>query len=86
MHRSLGLVLGGALLLTACGEGDAEREDMIRIFEERAELSEADATCIADEIYGDTTWTQEQLNAAAKDPATVPGFQDALDAAIAGCL
>jgi len=74
-----------ALLLTACGSGPATREDLVSALTDQGEMSPASAECVAAAIYDTGDWTQEQLNSASDDPASVPGFQAALDDALDTC-
>jgi hypothetical protein len=71
--RSRSRLLAGfaaaALLLTACGEGDATRDELIEMLSSPGEpgaenLTEAEATCIADRLFD--RLDQDQINAIAR--------------------
>ncbi len=85
-RRSVAVLAAGALLLSACGEGDATREDLIASLTEQARLSAGEAECVAVALYDSGDWEQGQLNNAAKDPSSVDGFQAALDETLADCI
>lgn len=79
----VGLTL--TLGLSACGEPDATRDNLMAMLTERAELDETQATCITDEIFAEGRFSQDEINTGSRRPAEVPGFQDAIDDAIADC-
>lgn len=80
------LFVGAPLILTACPGGvGSDREDFVETMLEVAELSEADANCVADAIYDDGKFSDDQLKEAAVDFAEVEGFADAVLAAAADC-
>ncbi len=84
--RSSLLALFLALGLTACGEGDASRDDLTSMLTERAELSDDQAECVADAVFADGLFSQDQINEASKNPSEVDGFQDVVDEALATCI
>ncbi len=85
-RRLAALVLSAPLLLAACGDGNAEREDLVTSLTEVAEISSSEANCVADVIYAEGLFTEDELNNAAADPASVDGFQDTFNAALADCV
>lgn len=91
-RRNLVAVLISApLLLAACGEGDAERDDLVTSLTQVSELSDNEANCVADVFYNaegeaGAAFSQEELNVAAKLPEEIDGFQEAFDAAVADCV
>jgi hypothetical protein len=85
------LVIALVVGLSACGEPDVTRDDLVSMLTERGgaqpgDITDAEANCIADAVFADGAFTQSELNKAALKPDEVPGFQDAIDAAIPRCL
>lgn len=90
-RRLVALGLTAPLLLSACGEGDAERDDLVTSLTNISELSSDEANCVADVFYdaegeAGAAFSQDELNAASRDPEAVEGFQAAYDAAVADCV
>jgi hypothetical protein len=79
----IALMLG--LGLSACGNPDSSRADLTTMLTERAELTDDQAGCIADAIFGGE-FSQDEINKGSLDPASVEGFQQAIDDAIVTCL
>ncbi len=79
-----------ALGLSACGDPDVTRDDLVTMLTERGgenpgDITDEQANCIADVLFEDGAYTQSELNDAALDPTKVDGFQADVDAAIADC-
>ncbi|MGH1503366.1 MAG: hypothetical protein ACRBI6_07410 [Acidimicrobiales bacterium] len=90
-RRLVGALVAVATLATACGDGDATRDDLVANLTDVADFSQAEAECVADAIYDSGDWTQDELNSVGgglvddEGNEKVPGFGDALDAAVASC-
>ncbi len=85
------MALTAPLLLSACGEGDAQRDDLVTSLTSISELSSDEANCVADVFYNaegeaGAAFTQDELNTASRDPEAIDGFQAAYDAAVADCV
>ncbi len=80
-----------AALATACGDGDATRDDLVANLTDVAGFSDDEAECVAAAIYDSGDWTQDELNIVGgglvdeDGNERVAGFNDALDAAVADC-
>lgn len=89
--RALGGLAALALTVTACGDGDATRDDLAQALIDVSGFSDEEAECVAAAIYDSGEWTQDQLNSVGggleNDDGTekVEGFTAAFDAAIEDC-
>jgi hypothetical protein len=90
--RLLAVVAAAALLLTACGEGDATRDQLIEMLADPGEpgaqtLSEDQAACIADALFA--RYDQVELNAIARARTAAdlpPGSEQVLRDVTAECV
>lgn len=76
--------------LSACSDPDVTRDDLVLMLTERAGQNPGDfpqetAECIADVIFEEGLYTQDELNKGSRNPDEVDGFQDSIDSAIAEC-
>ncbi len=88
-RRFAALIVSAPLALAACGGGDADRDALVTSLLETGEIELDDANCIADDVFSSDLVAgldQDTLNRAGNDPASVPGFQDVVDTALAACL
>ncbi len=90
--RTSFLAIALAVGLSACGNPDVTRQDLLTMLTDRGgenpgDITDEQADCIADIIFEENAFTQDELNKAAVDPdhEDVPGFQPAVDAAIVEC-
>ena len=90
-RRLAGGLAALALVATACGDGDATRDDLTQMLTEVAGLSEDQAECVAVEIYDSGDWSQDDLNSVGRGftnddgSEKVEGFTAAFDDAVASC-
>lgn len=83
--RAAAVLLSIGLLASACGDEPADYDALIRTLTQQAELSEGEATCVADEIFLNSGLTESEINNGADDLTKSKAFSDAFDAALALC-
>ncbi len=85
LRRSFAVLAFFALFAAACGEEAADRESFIRSMTQQAELSESQAACMADEIFGLDGPTESQINEGARDINSNEAFRKAFDESLENC-
>lgn len=85
LSRTAFSLLALATGLSACGNPDVERSNLVGILVERGEVTQDQAECVADRIFEDGRYTQDQLNEASRNPDQVEGFQADVDQAFDVC-
>lgn len=88
--RTCVITVALAFGLSACSDPDVTYDDLVLMLTERAgqnpgDFPQATAECIADIIFEEGLYTQDQLNDGSRNPSEVEGFQDSIDGAIIEC-
>lgn len=84
--RVVAALVVGSLSLSACGGAPADHAALVTALSSQGQMTEDQATCVADEIYDNSGYTEDQLKEAAKDISSVGGFSDDVQAAIDSCV
>lgn len=82
--RASAALVSFCLLLSACGSDKVDHAALVTALTTNGATTEQ-AECVADEIYAEGTFTEDQMKKAAADIAETKGFQEAVDAAFASC-
>ncbi len=85
--RFLAVLAAGGLLLAACGSEAADRDAFVRAMTEQAQLTDAEAACVADEIFVNSGLSEAEINEGSDDlngPAST-AFRTAFEAAVELC-
>ncbi len=88
------LLVGAALLATACGGGPGSRDDFIDVLTRDDNLTTEEATCITDAVFDRYEDDEDALGAISAAPSFdfldgedgVPGFTEFYEETVAGCV
>ncbi len=83
--KTLAAVLSLGLLLSACGGDSADHDALVRALTSQDQMSTEEATCVADAIFAEGKFEEDELKEAAADIKAVTGFEDAVTSAIETC-
>ncbi len=74
------------LLLTACGTDSVDHEALVTALTSSDQMSNDEAVCVADTIFAEGAFSEDDLKSAAADIKSVDGFESAIETATADCV
>ncbi len=85
LGRTVAALVSLGLLLSACGGDSVDHEALVTALTSQDQMSTEEATCVADAIFAEGKYEDDDMKKAAADITSVPGFEDAVTSAIETC-
>lgn len=82
--RASAALVSFCLLLSACGSDKVDHAALVTALTTNGATTEQ-AECVADKIYAEGAFTEDELKDAAADITKTEDFQEAVDEAFASC-
>ena len=84
--RTLAILSISGLLLAACGDEPSDRNAFVRAMEGQAEMTPAEAECMAVAVFDEGNLTEAEINNGSDDPFSGGGaFLTVFEAALEEC-
>lgn len=86
LSRPSAIIVACGLLFSACGDDASDHEALVKALSSQDQMTTEEATCIADDIFEEGRYTEDEMKKAGKDITAVDGFQEAVEAAMDSCI
>ncbi len=86
LRRISAALVSFSLLLAACGGDSVDYEALVSALTSQDQMTQEEATCVADAIFAEGNFDEEAMKEAAADIKAVPGFEQAVSEAFDNCL